>query len=101
VLATLDRVAEARRSFDLADELLAGNAFYASAIAVHRGHLDLAEARMAARRADLGALRTHVEAARRRIADARAEDEGGESIVRRSDDARLAVRILARAVAAF
>jgi len=101
VLATLDRVAEARRSFDLADELLTGNAFYASAIAVHRGHLDLAEARVAARRADLGALRAHVEAARQRIADACAEGEGGESIVRRSDDARLAVRILERAVAAF
>jgi tetratricopeptide (TPR) repeat protein len=101
VLATLDRLAESRRSFALADELLAGNAFYASAIAVHRGHLDLAEARLASKRADLGAVLSHVAAARRRIADARAEGAGGDSIVSRSDDARLAVRILERAVAAF
>ena len=56
---------------------------------------------MAVRRADLGAVRAHLGAARRRIADACAEGADAESIVRRSDDARLAVRILERAVAAF
>ena len=101
VLASLDRLAESRRSFALANELLAGNAFYASAIAVHRGHLDLAEARAAAKRADLSAVIKHFAAARQRIDDARASGADGESIVRSSDDARLAVRILERSAEAF
>jgi hypothetical protein len=45
VLATLDCTEKARMSFDLAEQLLAGNSFYAGSIAVYRGHLDLAEAR--------------------------------------------------------
>jgi len=88
VLATLDRIADARASFDLADELLARNAFYQSAIQIHRGHLDLAEARAAS---TMGAFRGHVASARWRIEEARV-------LSRRSDDARMAIKILERAI---
>jgi predicted ATPase len=92
VLAAADRIDESRAALGLADELLAGNAFYRGAVAVYRGLLDLAEARAAA--AD-GAARTalaHVARARWRIEEAHA-------LARRSDDARIAVRILERALA--
>jgi predicted ATPase len=88
VLASMDRVIEARATFDLADELLARNAFYQRAVRVHRGHLDLAEARAVAVE---GHARAHVDAARWRIEEAR-------SLARRSDDARMAIAILERAI---
>ncbi len=91
VLASQDRIAEARASFDPADELLARNAFYQGAIRVHRGHLDLAEARAAAADGHERTARAHVANARWRIEEARA-------LARRSDDARMAIRILERAI---
>lgn len=94
VLAVLDRLVEARASFELADQLLVGNAFYASAIAIHRGHLDLAEARAARARGDADAADTHIAMARSRNDAARAPGPNGTSLVQRSDDARLALRIL-------
>jgi hypothetical protein len=97
VLASVDLVDEARAAFALSHELLANNAYFGQVIAVHRGHLDLAEARAdgdEARAATLGA------AAEQRIAIAE-RGEGSEApLVRRSDDARIAVRILRRAIAA-
>ena len=91
VLASLDRIAEARAAFDVSDDLLSRNAFYQRAIRVHRGHLDLAEARVAAAEGHERTARAHVDAARWRIEEARA-------LSRRSDDARMAIKLLARAI---
>ncbi|HEY1960060.1 MAG TPA: tetratricopeptide repeat protein [Polyangiaceae bacterium] len=92
VLAALDRIAESRASFDLADELLAGNAFYRSAVAVYRGLLDLAESRAASAEGHEHAARAHVANARWRIEEAHA-------LARSSDDARMAIKILEHALA--
>jgi predicted ATPase len=95
VLASVDLVDEARAAFALSEELLASNPYFGQVIAVHRGHLDLAEARAeddAARAAEL------VAAAVRRV-DAAERGSGEQApLVRRSDDARIAVRILRRAI---
>jgi hypothetical protein len=92
VLASLDRIAESRAAFDLSDELLSRNAFYQGAIRVHRGHLELAESRAASAEGHAHTARAHVDAARWRIEEARA-------LSRRSDDARMAIKLLARAIA--
>ena len=91
VLASLDRIAEARAAFDVADELLSRNAFYQGAIRVHRGHLDLAEARAAA-------AAGHERTAQARVDEARWRIEEARSLARRSDDARMAIKLLARAI---
>jgi predicted ATPase len=98
VLAALDRLDEARASFDLSKELLQGNAFYAAMIDVHRGHVDLAEARAAMEMGARDVASARIAHARARIASAYAEDAPGGALVRRSDDARMAVRILDRAI---
>lgn len=98
VLAALGRVDEAKRTFELADELLAKSEFYARVIAIHRGHLEIAEARAASRRGDTATATSLRAAARARIEDARQPGPDGESFVERSDDARLAVRILERSL---
>ncbi len=98
VLAALGRIEEARRSFALAEELLAKSEFYAGVIALHRGHLEIAEARAAARRGDEVTATSLLAAVRARIEDARQPGPDGESFVQRSDDARLAVRILERSL---
>lgn len=86
------RIDEARAAFELADDLLAGNAFYRTAVGVHRGLLDLAEARAASADGHERTARAHVARARWRIEEA-------HSFARRSDDARMAVEILERALA--
>ncbi len=97
VLASVDLVDEARAAFALSNELLANNAYFGQVIAVHRGHLDLAEARADGDEARAAKL---VAAAEQRVAIAE-RGEGSEApLVRRSDDARIAVRILRRAIAA-
>ncbi len=98
VLASLGRLPEAQRSFDVAEQLLAGNAFYRDVVAIYRGHLELAEARRAAKHGDAAKAERLVASARARIDGARAPGSGGEAFVARSDDARLAVRILERAM---
>jgi hypothetical protein len=97
VLASLDLVDEARAAFTSAHLLLAPNPYFRSVIEVHQGHLELAEAREAGPGPEAEAL---VAAAARRIV--RAEAWIGETapLVRRSDDARIAVRILRRALPA-
>jgi tetratricopeptide (TPR) repeat protein len=92
VLATLDCLEEARGSFDLAEQLLAGNPFYAGTIAIHHGHLDLAEARAAAVTGDTDAVEAWMASARERVTYARDH-------ALRSDDARMAIRILVRSLA--
>ncbi len=91
VLAALDRIAESRAAFDLADELLARNTFYQGAIRVHRGHLDLAESRVASAAGDQARAEQHIADARWRIKEAAA-------LARRSDDARMAITILERVI---
>jgi predicted ATPase/Tfp pilus assembly protein PilF len=100
VLSSLDRLDEACEAFSVAADLLSGNSFYAAAIAIHRGHLDLAEARAATASGDLARATDCVADARERIATARADGDG-PSLVSRSDDARMAVRILERALQPF
>lgn len=94
VLATLDRIDAARAAFDLADELLARNAFYQRAVAIHRGHLDLAEARAAGASGHRRTAEAHVAEARWRI-------EASHAFARHSDDARMAITILERALESF
>ncbi len=100
VLAALDATREARASLDLSERLLADNAFYAESVAVYRGHLDLAEARAALAAGDDEAARACVEHAKARLQKARTAASGRPPLVRRSDDARMAVAILERAIAA-
>ncbi len=91
VLAAQDHIDEARAAFDLADALLARNTFYQGAIRVHRGHLDLAEARAATAKGLFAIAEASIASARWRVEEASA-------LARRSDDARMAVRILERAL---
>jgi len=106
VLACQRRLAEARESFDLAERLLRPSPFFAGVIAIHRGHLDLAEAREAfAASEDLDG-EACIAAAKRRIVDACLPSpvpraDAPRPLVHRSDDARIAVRILDRAIAAM
>ena len=94
VLASLDCLEEARASFALAEQLLVGNSFYGRIIAIHRGHLDLAEARGV----EPAEAAAHVDRARARAAEARAAGANGAAIIARSDDARVALRVLERAL---
>lgn len=97
-LATLDLLDEARAAFATSLGLLQQNPYFAAVIELHRGHLDLAEAR-AARDAgdDRGAQALWAEAAGR-LAAAEEAEGSGEALTRRSDDARIAARILRRAL---
>jgi tetratricopeptide (TPR) repeat protein len=88
VLAAQDQLATAERSFLLAERLLRANPFFAETISVHRGHLDLAEARAARRRGDGAAAAAATARARARL------DAARERLAARSDDARIAIRIL-------
>ena len=99
VLASLDLVDEARRALALAKQLLRYNPYFLGVIAVHEGHMDLAEAREArAEGGGEGCARAWVRAAARRIAEAEAWHGEVPPLVQRSDDARIATRILERAI---
>jgi tetratricopeptide (TPR) repeat protein len=104
VLAAQDRLEESRASFVHAERLLAENAFFGDVIALHRGHLDLAEARDSRAHGHLGAALAHCARAKARIDAALATPEGGgegkgsRSLVQKSDDARIGLRILGRAM---
>jgi predicted ATPase len=96
VLASLDRLDEARAAFGRADRLLlhADDPLDAEIVAALRGFLDLASAhraRVAGRAAEAAAC---LEQARRRVARAR------EGLADRSDDLRLAMRILDHGISA-
>jgi predicted ATPase/Tfp pilus assembly protein PilF len=99
-LAALDRVQEARAAIDRGAHLLTllDDPLASAILEVTRGFLDLALARSArveARPGDAGEL---VACARRRIAHAHS---GSPSLADRSDDVRLAVRILERSLPAL
>jgi predicted ATPase len=95
VLASVDLVDEARAAFTLSRELLASNPYFGQVIAVHRGHLDLAEARAESDASRAAAL---LAAASQRLEAAERGQAHEAPLVRRSDDARIAVRILRRAI---
>ncbi|HZO13132.1 MAG TPA: tetratricopeptide repeat protein, partial [Polyangiaceae bacterium] len=97
VHAARDEIEEAEAAFDRSDVLLEPNPFSAAICSIFRGHLELARARSAAARGDLDAWRRLRSQAARRIEDASVAREGGR-LVDRSDDARIAVRILERAL---
>ena len=97
VLASLDLLDEARAAFALAHRLLRSHPYFGAVIDLHHGHLDLAEARTLGETA--GAAE-RVCAAACRLAEAEACHGETPPLVRRSDDARIAARILRRALAA-
>ena len=99
VLASLDLVDEARTAFALAHQLLGPHPYFDSVIELHHGHLDLAEAREAASEGHGDRAAALVAQAAQRIAAAEARQGEAPPLVRRSDDARIAVRILRRALA--
>jgi predicted ATPase len=88
--AQLDELALAEQAADAAERLLAPYGMFLEVAHIHRGHVDLARSRSA----------TDREVARRHRADARARVEAANAsrLVERSDDARIAVRILTRAI---
>jgi tetratricopeptide (TPR) repeat protein len=98
VLATMDRVDEAVACLELADALLEAWPFFRKVIQIHRGHVDLALAR---RTRDPAEAAAHDRAARFRIEAARqaSREDDGAPIAACSDDARIAIRILERALA--
>jgi len=99
VLAALGRREDSATMFDFALRLLRDNPYFRGIVAIHRGHLDVAEAYVALAREDLDAARAHALAGRMRIEDATlAPGSSQPPLVKKSDDARIAVRILARAV---
>ena len=99
-LASLDRLDEARAAFGRGDRLLLhqGDPLAIELVAVARGFLDLALARSARVAARTDEATSHLAEARRRID--RARDEA-TSFADRSDDVRLAARILSRSLAAM
>lgn len=99
VLAELDRVEESSAAFDVADRLLEPSPFFREVVRIARGHLDLAQARSAKRRGLPAVEQSHLRAARYRILASRAPGRGDEApIIARSDDARMAVACLERAM---
>jgi predicted ATPase len=108
VRAALGDVAGAEAMFARAAEELAqiGNARLSAALRVHEGHLDLAQAREAARRGDAEAARALVARARTRMTDALVDPDprgaapSGPALAVESTDVRIALRCLRRALSA-
>lgn len=99
VLASMDHGDEARAALTRGERLLVhlGDALSDELLAVARGFLDLALARSARVAGRPPEAAEHVAEARRRIARARS---GAPSLADRSDDIRLCLRILERALTA-
>ncbi len=95
VLAALGLVDEAARSLDLADRLLEPTPFFRTVVSIHRGHLELGLARELGRKGDSDGAVAFIARAKTRVRDARS---GSVPVTSRSDDARIAVRILERAI---
>jgi tetratricopeptide (TPR) repeat protein len=91
VLATLDLGDEARARFLSAKRLLGTNAYFRGVVELYEGHLMLCEAREAIGDGSYERGAALVRMATQRMADA-------EALTKRSDDARIGVRILRRAL---
>ncbi|MFO0755130.1 MAG: tetratricopeptide repeat protein [Byssovorax sp.] len=107
VLASLGRGEEAEVQLDKARSRLASHLFWGRVAIIHHGHLDLWHAREHEARGNHKQAEIHRAAASARAAAAHTEDSelaacGGpkRAIVNISDDARIAARILNRAIAA-
>jgi hypothetical protein len=98
VLASLDLVDEARAAFASARGLLAVHPFFLAVITLHEGHLDLAEARDARAAGAIDRAAALEGAAADRLITAESTQDGTPPLTRRSDDARIAARILRRAL---
>jgi tetratricopeptide (TPR) repeat protein len=99
VLASIDLVDEARAAFAAARQLLAAHPYFLAVIALHEGHLDLAEARDARAAGATDRAASLERAAAERLTLAETRQGGSPALTRRSDDARIAARILRRALA--
>ncbi|MFO0615583.1 MAG: tetratricopeptide repeat protein [Polyangiaceae bacterium] len=99
VLAARDRVDEAAAAFASADALSAPHPFQAELMDLLRAHLDLAEARSALRSSEWARVGFALARARGRAAVARAPNAGATALVDRSDDARIALRLIDRMLA--
>jgi tetratricopeptide (TPR) repeat protein len=91
--AELDELAAAEQAADDAERLLLPHPMFLEVAHIYRGLVDLAVSRHAAARRDLDVARRYRSAARARIATATAS-----KLVERSDDARIAIRVLKRAL---
>jgi hypothetical protein len=99
VLAALDLGDEARVAFATARALLRENAYFLAVVELYEGHLDLCEAREARADGDDDRAAALHAAAGLRIAAAERRDGDAPALTQRSDDARIARRILRRALA--
>ncbi|APR78782.1 Signal transduction response regulator [Minicystis rosea] len=97
-LAMLDLVDEARDAFAMSLDLLRQNPYFAAVIELHQGHLSLAEARVLRAEGEDALADALIEAAEQRLAAAEAGEGDRPPLTRRSDDARIAARILRRAL---
>ena len=97
--AELDDRAGAERMAAEAEALLAPSPMWSAVLRLQHGCLDVAQARAARRAGDLEGERRCRQAARRRAEAARAPGPGGRSLLDRSDDARLGLRVLEQAYA--
>lgn len=92
--ATRNEIDVARVAFDVATVRLKEHPFFAGVADIYRAHLDLALARQSATDGDSEAAKRHLRAAAARAHAARTE--GDPPLSARSDDARIALRILER-----
>ncbi len=99
VLASLDLVDEARVAFASARRRLSTHPYFLGVITLHEGHLDLGEAREARAAGHDERADALTRAAALRLAVAEASQGQTPPLTRRSDDARIAARILRRALA--
>lgn len=99
VLAGRDKLDDARAAFATAEALLAPHPFLAELLSLLRAHLDLAEARASLRESAWERAGWALARARGRIALARASVGEATPLVERSDDARIALRLLEKMLA--
>lgn len=97
VLAALDRIPDAITRFQEAEAILFEVPYWLAVLEVHRGHVDLARARARLAAGDVTGARHHQQHALDRLEVARSPGPLGRAPVERSDDLRVAARILERA----
>lgn len=97
--ASLGALPAAERAAGTGAALLRGYEMWLAVTRLFEGHLDLARSRRAHTDGDPTAGRRHLEAARARIDAARAPGIAGRAITTWSDDARIALLLLEKAIA--